>query len=187
MPVHCPVSPRVAECTAPMITRLWLGLLPVALAACSSTPSNPGTGQQQQQADEAGTVGCSGQGDTYSANLAKPGANAVYTFTLVSAVPAPPDLNGNVWTLKIVDKSGASPPLSQVIVYPYMPLIGHGSDQTPTVTSNADGTFTATDIYLFMPGYWQMTVKVAEPSDADVIVNPATVPIVDQANFSFCI
>jgi hypothetical protein len=172
-----------------MTTRLRLGLLPVAVAVACSSSSNPnlGTGEQPQQGDEAGTVGCTGQGDTYSANLSKPGANGVYTFTLVSAVPAPPDLDGNVWTLKIVDKNGASPPLSQVVVFPYMPLMGHGSDQTPTVTSNADGTFTATDIYLFMPGYWQMTVKVAEPSDADVIINPATVPIVDQAAFSFCI
>lgn len=172
-----------------MTSRLWLGLLPVALAAaCSSTPSS-GTGQQQQQGDgdDAGTVGCSGQGDTYTANLTKPGANGVYTFTLVQAVPAPPAEDGNVWTLKISDKNGASPPASQVVVYPFMPLMGHGSDQTPTVASNPDGTFTATDIYLFMPGYWTMTVKVAEPGDAGATLNPATVPIVNEAAYSFCI
>jgi len=176
-----------------MILRVFLAL-PVLLAvACSSTTApNPGsTGQQGAGlGGDGGTVGCSGQGDTYSANLAKPGANGVYAFTLVQATPAPPALNGNVWTVKITDKSGASPSASQVVAYPFMPLMGHGSDQTPTVTSNADGTFTATDVDLFMVGYWTITLKVNQPVDAgaDASTLVPTAPlIVDQAVFSFCI
>jgi len=179
-----------------MNTRLLLVAVPVVLAvagagACSS--SNAGTGSTAAGAGvaEGGTVGCSGQGDTYSANLTKPGVNGVYTFTLVQAVPAPPDLNGNVWTLKIADKNGTPPSASQVVAYPFMPLMGHSSDQTPTVTSNADGTFTATDIDLFMPGYWTITLKVNQPAAAtsdDAGASLPTAPlIIDQAVYSFCI
>jgi YtkA-like protein len=181
-----------------MITRFALSLLAVAPAAfagaCSSTSASTGAGQQGEQGsgDGGGTVGCSGQGDTYSANLVKPGVNGVYTFTLVQAVPAPPDLNGNVWTLKIADKNGASPDPAQIVVYPYMPLMGHASDQTPTVTPGSGGTFTATDIDLFMPGYWTITVKVTEPEDAGAsaeagVLLGTTPLIVDQAVYAFCI
>src|ERR1700722_2157523 len=116
-----------------MISRVFLALPALVLAACSSTTApNSATGPQDAGAgDGAGSVGCSGQGDTYTANLTKPGSNGVYTFTLVQATPAPPAEDGNVWTLEISDKNGASPPLSQVVVYPFMPLMGHGSDQTP--------------------------------------------------------
>ena len=114
--------------------------------------------------------------------------NGVYTFTLVQAAPAPPDLNGNVWTIKIANKNGASPDPAQIAVYPYMPLMGHASDQTPTVTPSTGGTFTATDIDLFMPGYWTITLKVTEPEDAGPGGLPGAIPlIVDQAVYAFCI
>jgi hypothetical protein len=159
--------------------------------AASSTAGDAGPGQQGV-GDEAGSVGCGGQGDTYTANLVKPGALGVYTFTLVQATPAPPALDGNVWTLKVTDKTGASPDASQLVVYPFMPLMGHSSDQTPTIDANADGTFTVSDIYLFMPGYWTVTISVTEVPDAGAEPDAAThVPktptTVDNAIYSFCV
>jgi hypothetical protein len=173
----------------PRLTRALLvafGAAALAASGCSSTSaSTSDAGGGGAGASDAESVGCAGYGDTYVANLAKPGQNGVYTFTLVQATPAPPAQAGNVWTLKIADKTGASPALSQVIVYPFMPLMGHPSDQTPTVALNPDGTFQATDIDLFMPGIWTVTVKVAQPVDGGAV--GATPLIVDQGVYTFCI
>jgi hypothetical protein len=117
----------------------------------------------------------------------KPGEQGKYTFTLVQGVPAPPDLDGNVWTVKIVDATGASPALAQVGVSPFMPQMGHGSDQTPTVAAGAGGTFTLSDIYLFMPGLWTITLSVNEiAADGGTTVGKAPVAI-DEAVYTFCI
>jgi hypothetical protein len=173
----------------PVLCRRGATVLTLALSGlaggCSSSPaasSAGGAGAPEAGADGGGTVGCSGQGDTYTANLVKPGSLGVYTFTLAQASPAPPALNGNTWTLKIADKSGAAPSLAQVVVYPFMPLMGHGSDQTPTITANADGTFSATDVNLFMPGLWTVTTSVTATGDAGP--TPATL---DKAVYTFCI
>ena len=137
------------------LARAFLIGAPVVCAACSSTGATPAaSGDAGPAQNGAGAVSCGVTTDTYVANLTKPGKLGKYTFTLVQGVPAPPDLDGNVWTIQIVDASGASPTLAQVMAYPYMPQMGHSSDQTPQVAVNADGTFSISDIYLFMPGLW---------------------------------
>ena len=177
------VVPRVA------ISRslAWLtAALSAASFACSSSGAPSGTGNTaagQSGSDGGGTVGCSGQGDTYSANLTKKGSAGAYTFTLVQSSPAPPAQYTNVWTLKVTDASGASPGASQLALEPFMPLMGHGSDQVPTVTANPDGTFEVKDVYLFMQGLWTVTVKVNAPSDGGLAA-PTTL---DKAVYTFCI
>jgi hypothetical protein len=155
-----------------------------ALGCSSSGSGSPGStgnvGTGQTGADSGPTVGCSGQGDTYRANLTKTGTKG-YTFTLMQASPAPPAQYTNVWTLKITDASGGPPDAAAIALEPFMPLMGHGSDQVPTITLNPDGTFTAKDVYLFMQGLWTVTVKVTQPADG----GPPTV--LDSAVFEFCI
>jgi hypothetical protein len=156
----------------------------VAGAAGCSSSGSPGatgsTGSSQSGPDSGGTVGCAGQGDTYTANLTKKGAKG-YTFTLVQASPAPPAQYANVWTLKVVDASGAIPDASEIALEPYMPLMGHGSDQVPSISANPDGSFTVNDVYLFMQGLWQVTVKVSSPSDGGAAA------LLDSAVYEFCI
>ena len=106
----------------------------------------------------------SGEGDTYTANLVKPGKSGKYTFTLVSAMPGPPSLDTNVWQVKVVDGSGKAPSADQLSAYPYMPKMGHGSSQVPQIAaSGTDGEFTVSDVYLFMDGLWTSTISVASP------------------------
>jgi hypothetical protein len=181
------MAQRVSRPWATALLVLGLGASVLPVAACSSSSASASNAPQGAAGagDDAGTASCSGQGQTYTANLVVPGKNAVYTFTLVEASPAPPDLDGNKWTFTIADKTGAAPDVSRVAVYPFMPLMGHGSDQTPTVTANADGSFTATDVYLFMPGLWTITLEVTQP-DAGAPVNGAPL-ITDEAVYSFCV
>jgi hypothetical protein len=168
----------------PLLVLAVFAVLAPLQSGCSSS-STPGTQASPVSAD-SGVVGCSGTTDTYTANLVKAGTLGKYTFTLVSATPAPPDLNENVWKVKIADSNGASPDLSQVIAYPFMPLMGHSSDLTPTMAANADGTFTVSTLDFFMPGLWTVTLSVTdEPSpDAGLGETPATI---DKAVYTFCV
>lgn len=167
-----------------LATVALVALVEAGAVGCSGSGS-PGatgsTGASQSGADSGGTVGCAGQGDTYTANLTKKGANG-YSFTLVQASPAPPAQYANVWTLKVVDASGAIPGASQIALEPYMPLMGHGSDQVPTISANPDGSFTVNDVYLFMQGLWQVTVKVSSASPSD-----GGAALLDSAVYKFCI
>lgn len=156
--------------------------------ACSSTSSSQGNGETPISADasasaDTGIVGCSGEGDTYTANLVKPGKSGKYTFTLVSAMPGPPSLDTNVWQVKVVDGSGKAPSADQLSAYPYMPKMGHGSSQVPRIAaSGTDGEFTVSDVYLFMDGLWTVTISVASPP-----VDGGTPKILDSAVYTFCI
>ena len=66
--------------------------------------------------------------------------------------------------------------------------MGHASNQTPQLAKNADGTFTVSDIYLFMPGLWTVTLSVtAAPSTSDAGATPSAPVVLDSAVFTFCI
>lgn len=160
-----------------------------ALVAACSSKSGPSTSTASQGengvGEDGGLVTCSGQADTYVANLTTQGKLGKYTFTLVSASPAPPDIDANTWKVEIKDATGASPSLEQISVLPFMPQMGHGSDQTPQVTANADGSFGVSDIYLFMNGLWTITFTVTEPPAEDA--GSKVTPTLDQGVFTFCI
>jgi hypothetical protein len=163
---------------------IMIGVVAVsAIGACSDSSSTSTQASNTSTNDGGATavVGCAGQGDTYAAGLTKTGTNGVFTFTLVSASPSPPTLDANVWTLAIAPANAtmdasATPTSSNLTVTPFMPLMGHGSDQVPQVAANADGTFTISDVYLFMNGLWTVTINVMSGS-----------AITDSAVFTFCI
>lgn len=161
-----------------MIAR-GLPLVLFAAAACSSagnSPADAGMG-------DVAVVGCANQGDNYAAGMSKPGTMGMYTFTLMQASPAPPTINTNAWTMRIVDSSGNPPAASALTAVPFMPLMGHGTGQVPQFSANADGSFDVSDIYLFMNGLWTVTftVTAAPTEDGGAPVKE------DTAVFAFCI
>ncbi len=148
----------------------------LAMSACSSGPSgHPADGGAPP---DTGVVGCKGSqlAQTYAAPMVERGSSGKYTFRLEAASPAPPALLSNTWTVKIADAAGNAPGASAITVTPRMPLMNHGSDQTPVVRSKGDGTFEVSNIYLFMPGLWAVTF--------DVVGGEA---VLDSAAFTFCI
>ncbi len=113
--------------------------------------------------------------DSIEPGLTKVGNAGALTFVLVSASPAPPGVNYNTWIVKVLDSSGK--PVTDAVfpqIKTWMPLHGHPSSIVPTSTSNGDGTYTL-ELYLFMPGLWQITPTVQTGSTKD------------QAVFTFCV
>lgn len=142
--------------------------------------------------------------DTYVAGLQKigkvasgdpsdAGSFAGLTFTLESneigdAASPPAEPYTNAFTLKLTDPSGAPvtdatvllPTNDQAVGWPWskdpwMPLHGHGSSITPTITNNMDGTYTLS-VYFFMPGLWRIYIVAETEAGAP-----------QSAMYSFCL
>lgn len=145
--------------------------LPVlALAGCGG---GSGTGPTGSGGTPVSTGVCAKEkrATPYSAGMTEktPGGISV---SIDDAVPAPPAVGNNEWTLSVKDASGNPMPGATVTVFPYMVDHGHPGGRTPVVTDNGDGTYQAIRVNFNMQGYWEVTVTVAKDSLKESAVFP---------------
>jgi len=115
--------------------------------------------------------------DTYTAGIEKITGGGSFTVSIQSADPAPPDRGDNTWDLVVLDAAGAAVEGAAVVVTPYMPAHGHGTNPADFDGAEAGGgAYTAGPFDLFMPGLWEITVDVVDTTGAS-----------DDAIFTFCI
>jgi hypothetical protein len=118
--------------------------------------------------------------DELLVGFSKPGENGLYTFTITSVTPAPPERLLNVWTMSIMSTSSPAAPLeatSALAMTPYMPQHGHGAGIDVEIESMPTaGEFEFSSINLHMPGIWEVTVEV-----------DANTPTYDKVKFIPCI
>lgn len=86
----------------------------------------------------------------------------------VTASPNPPVIGTDTLELTVTAAADGSPQDGlSVSVAPYMPSMGHGTSAT-TVTPEGGGKYLVTDVYLFMPGVWELKTTLgadhAEPT-----------------------
>ena len=151
---------------------LVLAPLVVATAACHG-------GEMTPDADEALACMTSGRGDTYVVGLDKKGANEVYDFKLMSAMPAPPARNLNTWMVQINwEATGAPVTGASLTVSPFMPDHQHGPGAyTPQIQeTTTPGQYQISDINTWMPGYWEVTIDALTPDKIE-----------DTVVYKFCI
>jgi hypothetical protein len=81
----------------------------------------------------------------------------------VRTAPEPPSRGSNVLQLRITDiASGDAVDALDVVVVPWMPVMGHGASVKPTVThGDAPGTYVVNGVQLFMPGTWELRTTLA--------------------------
>ena len=90
-------------------------------------------------------------------------------FTLVKADPGPP-LKGsaNQWLIKVTDMTDQPMPADvDVTISAIMPDHQHSWSTIPTVTKNADGTFTFDRMNMFMHGIWAVTFQAISGTTVD--------------------
>jgi YtkA-like len=114
----------------------------------------------------------------YAPNLERDSMSGAFKAVLVDSVPGPPIKGSNVWTVKITDAAGAPQDGLTVTASPYMPDHRHPTTVKAVVTPANDGTGTykLDPVYLFMPGFWEVTLTLL----------PATGPK-DTVVFPICI
>lgn len=116
--------------------------------------------------------------DEYVAGLEKTGAEGLIRTTLDSALPAPPDVGDNAWTIHASSIPGGAPLSGCAIdVTPFMPDHNHGT-ATPVVVTTAGtaGEYHLDPIDFIMPGYWEVTLRLSCPPG----------PVEDQVVYKFC-
>jgi hypothetical protein len=170
------IKQRVRRAGAVLLTAIG------ATAACSSSSGEPTTGATAAAVNPTNASVCPTWTSTtaplmaYASNLTKVGASGAFTFVLMDVTPAPPALGTMTWTMKILDASGA-PVTDATVPTPttWMPQHLHSSTALPSVVNNGDGTYTLGNLYLYMPGVWQVTVQATSGATTD------------SAVFTFCL
>lgn len=91
----------------------------------------------------------------------------------------PPAKGSDTWIIEVDDASGR--PTDGVVtgVSPYMPDHRHGTTPVMVVAAGS-GTYTLAPLYLYMSGYWEITVALAGTSTAGAANT-------DSAMFPICI
>jgi hypothetical protein len=114
-----------------------LGPLAV-LALCSCSGGAP-----------ASTAGCYSGSPTTTAT-SDSGSLSIQVFTC----PDPPSRGTNDVELR-VQRDGTPVDGLTLDVSPFMPAMGHGTS-TPTVTAEGGGKYLVSEVYLYMPGVWEL-------------------------------
>ena len=91
------------------------------------------------------------------------------SIQLLTSDPAPPGVDLNTWTFKVLKQDGTAISGANVKIAPYMPDHGHGPSVVPSIAAAGD-TYTATNVDLFMPGVWQITFSIDAAGTLDQVV-----------------
>ncbi len=172
------MNPRSLWIAPLSLSSLVLALVVVGAASggCSSTTGDAADAAPAE--DVQGSVTCKNdsRAEVYTANMEKDGISKLVKFTLVKADPGPP-LKGsaNQWMIKVTDMTAQPIADVDVTISAKMPDHAHSWSTVPTVTKNADGTFTFDKMNMFMHGIWQVTFQATAGT------------MLDSATYSFCI
>jgi YtkA-like protein len=132
------MSPSSILCPAAPLAALPCLLL---LAACSSATATTGS-QTSFPTTVLQTMAC----DTGDLNI---------ELKTAPTQPLTTGLDG-VELVLTDPKTGAPVDDMQIVLVPWMPLMGHGADLVPTFNPMGKGRYVFTNVNLFMPGEWQL-------------------------------
>jgi hypothetical protein len=113
----------------------------------------------------------------YKPNFTVTSDSGAYTAVLVESVPGPPIKGTNDWTVRILDAGGNPVPGLAFTALPKMPDHTHPTSVVPVVSDKGGGVYDLSPVYLFMPGYWTVTLTLPLDSGAtDNVVFPVCIP-----------
>lgn len=91
------------------------------------------------------------------------------TLTIVQKRPQDTERGENTWTLQLLGADGAAAAGEEVALRPFMPAHGHATNPPEILGTEATpGRYEVGPFNLFMPGEWQLTVRVG--TDVSVII-----------------
>ena len=96
--------------------------------------------------------------DPYTTTTSDSGALVIDVRTS----PQPPSRGTNQVELTVTTASDGAPVDGLSLdVEPWMPAMAHGTS-TPTVTPEGSGVYLVTEVYLYMPGVWELRTDIAQ-------------------------
>ena len=110
----------------------------------------------------AALLGCAS--DATSADVSMATATSTSGLLTVSARTLdaqPPARGANSFDIEVVRTSDGAPPDGlELTLLPWMPAMGHGTSARPIVSEVGAGHYLAENVYLFMPGLWELRVSL---------------------------
>jgi hypothetical protein len=95
----------------------------------------------------------------------------------VRTAPQPPVRGTDTVELTITSATDGSPVDGlDLEVQPWMPAMNHGTSATPIVTPKGDGKYLVTQLYLFMPGLWQLRTTLSATANDSSTTTDHVVP-----------
>ena len=73
-----------------------------------------------------------------------------------TAPDQPPERGVDAVQFVVKDPSGTPQDGLQIAATLWMPAMGHGSSVDPTVTARGKGIYVLDNVYLYMPGHWEL-------------------------------
>jgi hypothetical protein len=73
-----------------------------------------------------------------------------------TAPDQPPERGIDAVQVVVKDSSGTLQDGLQIAATLWMPAMGHGSSVDPTATARGKGTYVLDNVYLYMPGLWEL-------------------------------
>jgi hypothetical protein len=116
-----------------------------------------------------------------------------YAVTLVDNHPGAADVNdppgtwvkgSNTWKIQVRSGTGAAIDGLSIQAVPRMPDHGHGTSITPVTTDEGAGAYLISPLYLYMGGYWQITLNIRPPASDGGATSTLTS---DSVVFNVCI
>jgi YtkA-like len=145
-------------------SRYVIAAIAFAILSAACGGSNSGGG------DAGDVVNC--QSDprvlVYAPPVAVQSQSKTMKFTLMQSSPAPPARGTDTWNIHVTDANGTALPSLTLTAKPFMPDHGHAPAVNPAVANNGNGDYTASNLYFFMPGVWQVTFTAQGSSDSTV-------------------
>jgi hypothetical protein len=83
----------------------------------------------------------------------------------VHTSPEPPVRGSNTVELTITNVADGSPADGLMLdVEPWMPAMNHGTSAKPSVMAEGGGKYLVSNVYLFMPGLWELRTTFSGPT-----------------------
>jgi hypothetical protein len=102
--------------------------------------------------------------DPYTTDMGSSGVLSV----AVRTSPQPPARGTNDVQFIVTSVATGGPVDGLTIdVQPWMPAMNHGTS-APTVTPQGNGTYLVSEVYLYMPGVWQLRSTISGPASDHV-------------------
>jgi YtkA-like len=156
-------------------SKLWrfaglAGLATLAAAGCGAAAPQPADTTAMLSSCDTET-----RAMPYAPNSSRTSASGSFTGVLVDSVPGPPIKGTNDWTVRILDAGGNPVAGLAFTALPKMPDHTHPTSVVPVVTEKGGGLYDLSPVYLFMPGYWTVTLTLSADPNDDVVF-PVCIP-----------
>jgi hypothetical protein len=142
-------------------------------AGCTSMTTSPIT--SADGGDDATFFSCDTEtrATREPVGLDKMSKMGTFDVKVTAGSPDPAVKGPNTWTVQIDDGTGAPVDGLTLKVTPFMPDHNHGTSVKATVTPMGSGGYAITPLYLYMAGYWEVTVDITPATgSSDSVVLP---------------